>query len=64
MGGEFLRGDIKIPLRVQTYRNKVIGHSEEEIHVSDLRGKLPQFESEFAWEYAGMVPELTTGKLF
>ena len=53
-GGKFLRGEISIPERVQTFRNEVIGHSKETVHISDYRNTFPEFQSEFAYEY--MVP--------
>lgn len=49
-GGQFLRGEIAVPERVLTFRNQVTGHSSELIHIRDLRGKIPEFEQEFAWE--------------
>ena len=49
-GGAFLRGEIAVPLKVQTYRNEVIGHSTELIHIRELRGKVPEFEQRFAYE--------------
>lgn len=50
-GGQFLRGEIVVPMRVQTYRNEVKEHSKEMIHISDLRHKFPEFQSKFAYEY-------------
>jgi hypothetical protein len=50
-GGAFLRGEIAVPLKVKTFRNKVIDHSKEMIHIIDLKGKVPHFEREYAYEY-------------
>jgi len=50
-GGLFLRDEIAVPLRVQTFRNRVIGHSPELVHIGELRGKIPAFETKFAYEY-------------
>ena len=50
-GGQFLRGEIQIPKGVQTFRNKVLGHSDDLIHIRDLKNKFPSFESEHAYEY-------------
>ena len=49
-GGQFLRGEIRVPRGVKTFRNKVIGYSEDTIHISDLKNKIPYFESQFAFE--------------
>ena len=54
-GGQFLRGEIGVPLRVKTFRNKVIGRSTELIHIDELKGKVPAFERQFAYEYARPV---------
>jgi hypothetical protein len=50
-GGQFLRGEITVPWKVETFRNRVIGHSPEQVHIKDLRGKLPEFEKDFSYEY-------------
>jgi hypothetical protein len=49
-GGQFLRGEIRVPAGVKTFRNKVTGHSDEVIHIGELRNKIPVFESQFAYE--------------
>lgn len=48
--GKFLRGEISIPKKVKTFRGKVVGHSEELVHISDYRGKVSWFENEFDFE--------------
>lgn len=50
-GGEFLRGELSVPARVKTFRNRVKEHSEDTIHIRDLKYKFPAFESEYAYEY-------------
>ncbi len=50
-GGQFLRGEITTHKKVKTFRNQVIGHSKELIHINSLKGKIPHFEKEFAYEY-------------
>jgi hypothetical protein len=50
-GGQFLRGEIAVPLRVKTFRNRVLEHSKELIDINELKGKVPYFESQFAYEY-------------
>lgn len=49
-GGAFLRGEISVPKRVKTFRNKVMGHSDEVIHIGELKSKIPYFESQFVYE--------------
>jgi hypothetical protein len=49
-GGQFLRGDIKVPARVRTFRDQVIEHGTELIGIDDFKGKVPEFEREKAWE--------------
>jgi hypothetical protein len=55
-GGQFLRGEIAVPLRVKTFRNKVLEHSTELIHILQLKGKIPYFEREYAYEYQRTIP--------
>lgn len=50
-GGSFLRGEIAVPLKVKTFRNKVLDHSKELIHINELKGKVPYFEQQYAYEY-------------
>lgn len=50
-GGQFLRGEVAVPLRVKTFRNKVLDHSPELIHIDQLKGRVPEFEKEYAFEY-------------
>ena len=50
-GGQFLRGEISVPARVKTFRNKVIGHSPDTVSIRQYRDKVPNFESQFAYEY-------------
>ena len=44
-GAEFLKGRLAIPVEVQTYRNEVVGHSDQEVFIKDVVGKLPYFEA-------------------
>lgn len=44
-GGEFLNGKTEIPKKVWTYRNKVVGHSEETVYIKDVIGEQPTFEA-------------------
>ncbi len=54
-GGQFLRGETSIPKQVKTFRNKVIAHSDKMIHISELKHKFPEFQSEYAYEYQRVV---------
>lgn len=49
-GGQFLRGKISVPRRVKTFRNEVISHDPELVHISRLKGQTGWFESEFDFE--------------
>ena len=51
-GGQFLRGEIDIPARVQTFRNKVIAHDEHKMKLIDVLGMTPYFEKNFEFEFA------------
>jgi hypothetical protein len=47
-GIEFLCGRISVPVRVQTFRNKVVDHDTETIHIRNVwSAGLPWFESKF-----------------
>lgn len=49
-GGQFLRGEIFVPKKVLTYRNRVIGHHQKQIHIKALIGQTGWFENEFDFE--------------
>ncbi len=49
-GGQFLRGEVSVPKRVKTYRNQVIGHDTELVHISKFRGETGWFESDFKFD--------------
>lgn len=49
-GGQFLRGEVEVPRRVQTFRNSVIEHSDELVSIRNFKNDFPFFESEFASE--------------
>jgi hypothetical protein len=63
-GGQFLRGEISIPTRVKTFRNRVIDHAPELIHIDRLKGRIPEFEREYAYEYQRPIEKGKTQKLF
>ncbi len=41
---DFLRGDITIPERVKTYRNKVVDHDDVNVSVREVYGSYPYLE--------------------
>jgi hypothetical protein len=44
----FLRREIDMPVSVSTQDNHRVGKSEQRIHIGKLRGKIPEFQSEFS----------------
>jgi hypothetical protein len=46
-----LRGEVAVPQRVKTFRNKAIEHSREMIHINELKGRVPEFQKEYAYEH-------------
>jgi len=55
-GGQFLRGEIAVPMKVKTFRNQVVEHSEALTTIKDFQRKVPYFETQFAYEYPLYVP--------
>lgn len=51
-GGQFLSGELRIPAKVQTFRNKVVAYSEELTNLSGVYGRKVFFEKEFDFNYA------------
>jgi hypothetical protein len=49
-GVEFLKGEIQIPSRVQTFRDKVTGHDERLVTVTDVMKSTPYWEKDFSYE--------------
>lgn len=43
--GDFLKGRIDVPYRVQTFRNEVVGHDARRVFVKDVTDVTPYFES-------------------
>lgn len=43
-GAAFLKGQLEVPLKVQTMNNKVIGHSEEYVTIEQVMKTLPVFD--------------------
>lgn len=55
-GGQFLRGEIAVPVSVKTFRNRTVGHNwEHQVTIRDFRAgisaQFPEFDSKFAYEY-------------
>lgn len=53
-GAQFLNGEIAIPKRVQTFRNRIVGKDWELVNVKDVIGELPVFDSkaDMKFDYA------------
>lgn len=60
-GGQFLRGEIAVPRRVKTFRNHITGHDIILTKISDFRGKVTEFEKDFAYEYSHPALALPKG---
>jgi hypothetical protein len=58
-GVDFLRGEIQIPRRVQTFRNRVIDHDEQLVTVTDVMKGETWWEQKFDYS----IFEPTQGKL-
>ncbi len=46
----FLQGKVAIPKRVQTFRNKIVGHDTELVYLKDVVGTEPYVETNFDFE--------------
>ena len=51
-GGQFLRGEVCLPLRVQTFRNRVVEHDSQLVYISDVIGHTPFTQLDFSPEPA------------
>jgi len=56
-GALFLKGELAIPSEVQTFRGKVVAHSQREVFIKDVVNKLPRFESRADINFEYVVPE-------
>ena len=54
-GAQFLHGEIQIPIRVLTFRNRVEDHDEILVTVRDVIGTQPYFEKDFDYQIAKPV---------
>lgn len=57
-GGQFLRGEIGVPTEVQTFRNRVISHSDQKVGIGNFKGRYPEFQSQFAYEVKPILSPL------
>lgn len=46
-GADFLKGKIQIPRTVETYRNRVTGHSEDHVTITQVMRSDPVFQTVF-----------------
>lgn len=53
-GNEFFKGTIKIPKRVQTFRNKITCHDEEYVNITNVVSDLPYWDNskDYLYEFA------------
>lgn len=49
-GGKFLRGEMSVPAKVKTFRNKVVDHDLDTVNIRDYRGKVSWFETDFDFD--------------
>lgn len=49
-GGAFLRGELRVPARVQTMNNRVVDHDDQYMSVSDVLGSQPYFDDHYETE--------------
>lgn len=56
-GGAFLRGEQSIPRTVMVQNNRVVGHGQERVYISDIVGTTPRFTPLVDLDYA--MPEGT-----
>ncbi len=56
-GGQFLRGEIRVPERVRTFRNAVTGHAEELVNIKDVLGTEPYFDQKFSFEFVDLFDD-------
>jgi len=48
-GGEFLRGEKRVPAKVLIFRNEVKDHSTELVHINQFRYEVPAFQKDFQY---------------
>jgi hypothetical protein len=49
-GAEFLKGEIQVPAKVQTFRNRVVGHDEELVTINQVMKNTPYWEKDFSYD--------------
>lgn len=50
-GFKFLRGEIQIPIKVQTFRNRVTDHADQLVTITQVMGSTPYFEKRDQFDY-------------
>lgn len=56
-GADFLNGEIQIPQRVQTFRNRVVARSEEMVTIKDVIGAQPYWDKKEEYLYSHATEE-------
>lgn len=56
-GGQFLRGEIEVPVRVRTFRNKVTGHDEQTANIGKIWGSEPYWDQKFSFEFVDLYDD-------
>jgi hypothetical protein len=49
-GADFLKGQIQVPSRVQTFRNKVVDHSTDLVTITDVMRDAVYWEKDFSYD--------------
>lgn len=49
-GADFLKGQIQIPVRVKTYRNRAVDHSDEYVTITQVMKSDPYWEVRFDYD--------------
>lgn len=49
-GAEFLKGEVGVAKRVQTFRNKVVNHEFDYVYIKQVLGSVPYIESSFDFD--------------
>ena len=63
-GAQFLRGQLEVPLKVQTMNNRVIGHSEEYVTVEQVMKTLPVFDDRWDMEIERVPLDMAQSSIF
>lgn len=58
-GAQFLRGEIQIPRKVQTFRNKITAHDEEYVTVTDVIKEQPYWDTAETYIHFADIADVT-----